>query len=56
MLWFLVRLFYGSLNQAVPRANARRAAARLAEERREREEVEAFLAFLSGGREETVSG
>ncbi|MFL6133063.1 MAG: hypothetical protein ACJ72A_09680 [Nocardioidaceae bacterium] len=44
----LVRLLLRPLNQEVPRSNARQGAARLAQERREREDVDAFLAELSG--------
>lgn len=45
----LMRLMRGPLSQELARANARQAAGRLARLRREREEVDAFLAQLSAG-------
>ena len=55
MLSSVVRLLRDPLKQDVARANAQQAAARLAHERRQRQEVEAYMAQLpvpsgAGGR------
>lgn len=48
MIGSMVRLLRDPFNQDVARTNAQQAAARLAHRRRQRQEVEAFLAQIPG--------